>query len=254
MYPSALHVRWELPTWAIASHGLPPAVAALAVDNEPSVFWDGGTAASRAALIDDWRDAVGFRNGDGPGEWGTVSDGVGNGSSGRGVTRAVLEPLRIDPDEVWFTDSVTRFFVKRSGNPKARQQGDVLDDVYAPFAAAVGLEPATLPSRPPPRALVEHAAREERQRLRDELTAAGPDLVITLGEEARLVMAAIADEASGPGVRSLSSSDPEYGGASTLRLDDSNLRWYALVHPGQRSPAWDAARKAWAERHRQVSS
>ncbi len=58
VYPSALHVRWSCGD---------AGVGALAVDVEPTVFWDGGDANAR---IDDWKKAVGFRP-----EWGTVLAG-----------------------------------------------------------------------------------------------------------------------------------------------------------------------------------
>lgn len=48
VYPSALHVRWELPEWARRGLGI-GTVAALAVDDEPSVFWDGADAGARVS-------------------------------------------------------------------------------------------------------------------------------------------------------------------------------------------------------------
>jgi hypothetical protein len=50
-YPSALHVAWTPP------RGYKP-VQALAVDNEPEVFWDGSDEPER---IDAWQAAVAFR-------------------------------------------------------------------------------------------------------------------------------------------------------------------------------------------------
>jgi len=49
VYPSALHVRWSRGDLN---------VQALAVDVEPTVFWDGADAELRVAA---WKGAVGFR-------------------------------------------------------------------------------------------------------------------------------------------------------------------------------------------------
>lgn len=43
VYPSALHVRWTLPSWWSGDQRV---VGALAVADEPTVFWDGTTLRS----------------------------------------------------------------------------------------------------------------------------------------------------------------------------------------------------------------
>src|SRR3954465_2597268 len=89
VYPSALHVRWRRPDGVT--------VGALAVDDEPTVFWDGADAAQR---IERWQQAVGWTD-----QWGSVTAaGGGNGSSGRHVVDHVLRPLDVLPDQVYFTD------------------------------------------------------------------------------------------------------------------------------------------------------
>ena len=77
VYPSALHVRWRRPD-AVT-------IGALAVDDEPTVFWDGADARQR---IDHWGTAVNWCD-----DWGTISPAGGNGSSGRIVVNEVLAPL-----------------------------------------------------------------------------------------------------------------------------------------------------------------
>src|SRR4051794_16952124 len=59
VYPSALHVSWTAPV-ASRAPDRTARVAALAVDVEPSVFWDGADAVPK---IRDWFDAVGFQDG-----------------------------------------------------------------------------------------------------------------------------------------------------------------------------------------------
>jgi hypothetical protein len=179
VYPSALHVRWTLPSWWSGEQRV---VGALAVADEPTVFWEGDDAHE---LVAAWKSSVGFREGDTPGDWGSAR-AAGNGTSGRPVRDRVLRPLGVDVDEAWFTDAVDRFFVKRGG--AARQQGDVIDAVYQPFAAEAGLPSATIPPRPTPARLVEIAVTEHRDRLRAELVEASAPVVVTLGEEARQVV------------------------------------------------------------------
>ena len=39
----------------------------------------------------------------------------------------------------------------------------------------------------------------------------------------------------------------EYGEAGTVRIGGCTIAWRALVHPGQRSPAWAALHDTWVE-------
>ena len=52
VYPSALHVRWTLPAWWSGERQV---VGALAVADEPTVFWDGADAHERVA---DWKASI----------------------------------------------------------------------------------------------------------------------------------------------------------------------------------------------------
>jgi hypothetical protein len=246
VYPSAIHVRWDLPAWAHAECGL--VVGALAIADEPTVFWDGD---SDRELVAAWKERVGFREGNERGEWGHVR-GVGNGTSGRPVRDGVLDALRVDVADTWFTDAINEFYVKRGG-AKTRQQGDVLDDVYAPFAAKVGLNPANLPARPTPAALVRLAVSDHRDRLRQELADAGSPVVITLGEEARQVLAGIADDIAGPPTSTLSRNtivEVAYGEPGTVTIDGTRVVWYAVAHPGNRDTYWRGLHDAWQQRRR----
>lgn len=247
VYPSALHVRWTPPQWAGAELGV-GAIGALAVDDEPVVFWDGGDAAARAAA---WRLAVRFRAGDGPHDWGHVS-AAGNGTSGRAVGQRVLAPLEVGADATWFTDAVDRYFVKSGG--LRRQQSEAIAADYAPFAAHAGLPAAVLPARPSVADLVALAATEHQARLRHELQEARAPTVVTLGEEARRVFHAIADESSGQptlpldGRQLAGKAGSVYGKAGEARVGSHRMVWRALVHPGQRSATWTALHDRWIER------
>jgi hypothetical protein len=235
-YPSALHVRWRVPQWAVADLGLRAAVGALAVDVEPTVFWDGGSAAEQDELVGAWKDAVGFVDGDDRDCDGHVAP-AGNGTSGRAVVDDVLHPLGVAADDTWFTDALVHFHVKHGGGA---QQGDRIAQVYAPFAEARGRSPARLPPRPSPSELVRRASTQERPRLLAELAEADAPVIVTLGEEARQVLASIADEGEGPPTRPLS---PDTHGRPG-RIDAAGVQrtWIALTHPGNRSPRWAEAR------------
>lgn len=245
VYPSAVHVRWTLPRWYSEDQRV--VVGSLAIDDEPEVFWDGGDAADRVSR---WETTVGFRGGDADGEHGQVRP-AGNGTSGESVRDRILVPLGLAPHEVWFTDAVDRFFVKRAGpRARGRQQGDVIEQVYNPFAQRAGLPLADLPARPAPAALVRIAVEEHRDRLRSELLDSKTPLVITLGEEARQVMLGIAAKCSGPptssldGVR-LAGEPGSYGARGEASVSDHTLEWMALVHPGQRSSGWRSIHDGW---------
>lgn len=174
VYPSALHVRWQPPD------GRP--IGALAVDDEPTVFWDGADAKER---IEDWKKAVDWSP-----SWGTVGGAGGNGSSGRHVVDHVLTPLGVSADRVHFTDCLPTYFVKDG----AGSQRDAIDKYYEPFAARQArLSRADLPSRPKATELVRRAVAEEGVTLRQQLAEARAPRVVTLGQEAADVLAGIAD-------------------------------------------------------------
>lgn len=94
-YPSALHVRWTPPRPYRA-------VTALAVDNEPTPFWDG---ADQEARIESWKSAVRWAA-----AWGAVAPvGALNGPSGAWVADRVLRPLGVARGEAWITDCLDTY-------------------------------------------------------------------------------------------------------------------------------------------------
>ena len=156
VYPSALHVRWHPPAHL---HASPTRIAAMAVDVEPEVFWDGGDATARIAV---WKDRVGFLDGDTPGCHGHASPTT-NGPSGATLDGYFTGPIHDRGDTV-FADVYPVYMVKRSGpGTKRKQQGDALDEKFNPLAdrlpatAAGRAGPSTLPTRIPPKALPAHA-------------------------------------------------------------------------------------------------
>lgn len=221
VYPSALHVRWQSPSGQV--------VGALAVDDEPEVFWDGADQNDQVAR---WAQSVGWSP-----EWGTITP-AGNGTSGRSVVERVLTPLGTGPARTHFTDCVRTYFAKRGpGTQEAR-----ITQVYEPMARARGLPSASLPPRPDPAAMVRLALEKDRGFLAEELRRSDADTVVTLGQEAADVFASVVGH---PRVelRPIES----YGQARTVRVGRGALSWFPLVHPGQRMPHWRSTHDAWVQ-------
>jgi hypothetical protein len=222
VYPSALHIRWRRPDGAV--------VGALAVDDEPTVFWDGADAAQR---IEQWQQTVGWAP-----EWGAVGAAGGNGSSGRHVVGHVLRPLDVVPEQVYFTDCLPTYFVK-SGSAA---QASAVHAFYGSFAAAHNppLPSADLPTRPSRRRLVQRAIAEEGPVLVAQMADAAAPTVVTLGQEAADVLAALADAEA---VRL--TPDEEYGNLRTLTVGGRQTRWLPLIHPGNRDRQWRGRHDRW---------
>lgn len=223
VYPSALHARW--------SRSGRTFVAALAVADEPEVFWTGDDGQDR---ISSWSH-VRWNE-----DWGSVSSPPTNGSSGRDVRDRVLAPLGIAIEDAWLTDSVNTFFVKSGPG----SQRSAIEQRYLPFAKKHRLETPTIPRRPSASALVDLAIRSHADRLRSELLEARAPLVISLGNEALSVLHAVATCEGLPTRLSIK----DYGREGRVRLQDYSAHVYAMVHPGQRSPSWRGAHDRWIRR------
>ncbi len=223
VYPSALHVRWTHPQYR---------VAALAVAPEPWPFWDGADEDERVSA---WRDQVGWQE-----PWGKAEPaGRLNGSSGQAVRDRVLQPLGLALDTVWLTDALPFFHVHRGSGT----QGAAMSERYDAFARDAGLPLHNLPDRPSVDALIRRSVEQEGQRLTAELTESGTPLLITLGNEALAVAAALLQEDLPSKLR----QDGHYGSRLSVRVAGRALEVLPLVHPGQRSDAWQAAHQRWLE-------
>jgi hypothetical protein len=224
VYPSALHVRWTSP------EGI--SVGALAVDDEPEVFWDGADAADR---ITHWKEAVGWRR-----EWGRVGGTAGNGSSGRRVRADVLEPLSVAAAATFFTDCLPCYFVKRGPG----SQGDRIDEVYRPFAGRVGIAAPDIPTHPREAELVKRSIRDEGADLVNQLSSSGAGRIVTLGQESADVLATL-----GGVERRALRPDAEYGSPRTIQIEGESFDWLPLTHPGNQSPVWRTRHQAWMASH-----
>lgn len=168
VYPSAWHVAWTAPQH-VRGGDRRGSVAALAVDVEPTVFWDGDRSDFLSRLTT-WKTDVGFVDGEEPGCHGSVStvSPSANGASGRKVADQYVSPLSIDPALVGFTDVYPVFVVKRTA--------------VVPSAAQLGYDVSTLPGRPPASRLPVLAAQQFGDRLLADLEALDAPLVITPAE------------------------------------------------------------------------
>jgi hypothetical protein len=229
VYPSALHVRWRRPDGVV--------MGALAVDDEPTVFWDGNDAKQHIAR---WRTDIAWQD-----DWGTATLAGGNGSSGRILIDQILTPLRTVPERTYFTDCLPYYFVKAG----ADSQGQRIDEVYQPFALTHGLPAANLPARPSERELVSRTVLHEADTLRHQLQESGTDHIVTLGQEAADVFAAVS---GAPPVHLR--PDATYGLPRTAVIDGRRLTWLALTHPGNRILIWRTRHTQWSAGCRPESS
>jgi hypothetical protein len=96
-----------------------------------------------------------------------------NGSSGSRVDDNVLVPLEAGRDAACITDCVDTYCVSDRGAER-------IADTYVPFAKQRGLPAPHLAPHPSEDAIVKEGVRLHRDRLLRELSAASPDIVVTL--------------------------------------------------------------------------
>lgn len=207
--PSALQVRWCAPG------GQP--VVAMPVENEPEPFWDGADAAAR---VEAWKEAVGFRDG-----WGRLEPaGRPNGAWGRWLDEEVLAPLRATRGDAWLTHCVDSYRVSRGLDR-------TLVARFEAFARAHGIPVGDLGPAVDERSLATIARRAHVDRLRDELRAARPTTIVTLGEAALRVLTEMVD---GWPESELALYSEDYGVRIDGGFEGRRVAWYALMHPRSR--------------------
>ena len=230
VYPSAFHIGWRAGDQRIS---------ALAVDVEPTVFWN-GTDPNPDVLLDEWLAAVRHRA-----DWGAVTVSR-NGPSGSFLEDELLRPLGFDPKQVAFTDAVPWFFVKDGKGSQAA----ATRDRFRPFAEAHRIHPGSLPARPKPAGLVEIvASTERRESLTAEVVRAAAPCLITLGNEALAAATTVADRVDGvPGTL----TPDDYGAVGSITIGGHTMEFRPLAHPGllrQQIRPDGAAATRWRQAH-----
>jgi uracil-DNA glycosylase len=206
-YPSALHVEWQPPQPF-------KRVQALAVDDEPTPFWDGS---GHEAALARWKHCVGFDE-----SWGRVVSTLKlNGASGHQLAASVLKPLRASASDVWLTDCLDTYRGSLTGAVR-------MDDTYNPWARSAGLLPAAVRRHPSEADIVREALVLQRARLMRELSAARPELIITLGNAPLRVLRSLLGAEDLPTFLTLE----QYGAQHTVRIGGRSVRCLALAHPG----------------------
>lgn len=196
----------------------------MAIDNEPTVFWDGSDADERVAS---W-EAKYFDP-----AWGRVTATALNGPSGAWLRTNVLDHLVAAGLRSHFvTDCLTTY--RLSTGAAAR-----LTDTYERMAAkTTGLESVQLEAHPSETQIVHEAIRAQSTRLTNQIAAAQPRLLVTLGNAASRVINNLANN----GGRGVLTPDA-YGRPVEVTISGTRTRWVSLVHPA--TPA------AWQKRHQE---
>ena len=209
-YPSALHVHWRPPQGSGVGR-----IKALSVDNEPCVFWT-GSAADR--LIEDWAEEH-FDP-----AWGTVEnpDGDLNGSSGKWVARNIIGPLRdASLDRCFITDCLTTYRLSVGGERAVQGRFNAFARANPPLRPVAGI--GTHPSEAE---VVAETLRDQQERLSDQIGAAAPRGLITLGNAAGRVVDTMAGRSGRFRLRVAG-----YGAPDRISIGGVSTTWFPLAHP-----------------------
>jgi uracil-DNA glycosylase len=198
-------------------------VKALPVADEPSPFWNGDDAPT---YVKTWIAAQDFD----PATHGTFAPAPKfNGTSGQWVDTNVIAALGCTRADTWITDCLDTYRLS-NGAHKA------LDDTYDSARARYGWPVWHLRGHPSEDEVARESMSWHTDRLRAELAACQPELVVSLGNAALRVMGA------------LLSADPErlevddYGERLNVGLGGRAVEWLPLAHP--------AAPQRYQEAHR----
>jgi uracil-DNA glycosylase len=231
VYPSALHVRWQVP-------GRARPVQAVAVDSEPEPFWTGH---DEGCQVERWLREISFRS-----SWGQVEPcGRLNGSSGVWVDEMILSPLGINRSDAWITDCIDTYFESADAATRLAEP-EIVNAIMTN-----GIPAPNHRAHPSENDIVREAIGVHSNRLRAELVAARPRMVVTLGNAALRVVAELGGAGHIP--RKLSPVGELYGKPLEGRIEDLKFEWLPFAHPASPAPyqrahqKWAAARDATAQ-------
>ena len=222
-YPSAMHARWIPPEDSALRQ-----VKALPVADEPTPFWNGADA---AACLKAWITEQGVD----PATHGEFFPAPKfNGTSGQWVDTNVIDALACTRADTWITDCLDTYRLS-NGARKA------LTDTYDSVRARYGWPAWNLREHPSEDEVARESLSWHTDRLRGELRACLPELVVSLGNAALRVMG------------TLLSAGPErldvagYGTRLNVGLGGRAIEWLPLAHPAA-PQRYQEAHQAWKVR------
>lgn len=217
VYASAVHARWVSEDGQIL-------IRALAVASEPSIFWRGSDVENIINSI-------------------PVPTGAGrllpanrslNGPSGKALDDCILSPVGITRDQAWLCDLLP----ESRCNPS---QKSALEREYLPRMKLLGLPEFNFP--PVPKVL---ATNERVDEISEELLAAKPDVLITLGDlPLKWYTSCFGSKKS---LKGYGTGIDNYGGLHDITIDGYKLQLLPLVHVRQAGRLGNHS-KEWAELH-----
>jgi hypothetical protein len=224
VYASAVHARW------IDADGK-ELVRALAVANEPTIFWDGSDAANIVARI---------KVPSGAGVLEPADDRM-NGPSGRALDEHVLRPLVCGRADSWLCDLIPHTCLNAG-------QAQALEREYEPRAQSLGLPAVDLP--PVPKTFGDSPRREAVLR---ELEESRAQLVVLLGDEPIKHWLRWFD-GRWRSLAAFGDTDDRYGRRHEANIAGRRYEVLPVVHPrqaaglGSHSPKLRARHAAWVRR------
>jgi uracil-DNA glycosylase len=118
-----------------------------------------------------------------------------------------------------------------------------VEDVYEPFARVHALPPAELAPHPSEAQIVSDGIDQNLARLRRELTAAAPDVIVTLGNAALRVLRKLLGDSAAPTKLTVT----DYGTEPSVNLNGHGMSWLPLAHPAAPGP-YRVAHETWMAR------
>lgn len=224
VYSSAVHARWE-------NARNETVVTALAVANEPYIFWRGDNPESIIETIPI------------PKELGRLVPAAQNfnGPSGKALDNLILNPLGLDRQNAWLCDLVPHSCV----NPS---QQKAIEREYLPIAEKFGLPRPTVP--PVPNELTDEKHRRE---ILKEIIESKAKVLIVLGDKPIEWFLSFYDN-HWKKLADFGHDTTSYGKLHEVYLGDYKINVLPIAHPrqigklGQSSPVWYEIHKSWLEK------
>lgn len=223
VYSSAVHARWE-------SESGKTIVTALAVANEPYIFWRGDNTESVIETIPI------------PKELGKLVPASQNynGPSGKALDNLILNPLGLKRQNTWLCDLVPHSCV----NPS---QQKAIEREYTPIASKYGLPKHSVP--PVPKNLSDEKRRRE---ILSEISESKAKVLIILGDKPIEWFLSYYDN-RWKKLSDFGRDNASYGQLHEVGLDGFKINLLPIAHPrqigklGMSSAAWYDMHNYWIE-------